>query len=218
MEYNLLVAFAILLLMFVIGLAMLTRRRKSHRLANRFGPEYDRTVQRMGRRPAEAELAAREKRVHKLDILPLAPHEAQRFRMEWHSLQGRFGDTPRTAVAEADLLVRDVMMRRGYPMGEFEACAADLGIDHPHVVAHYRAAHAIALRDRREQVDTGMLRQAVVHYRALFDDLLASAPATQTRREAPRNEARRSAAVLRPERAMAHKEASPRDRERQRER
>jgi hypothetical protein len=213
MEYTLLIVFAILLLVFGIGMAVLTRQRKSHRLAHRFGPEYDRTVQRMGRRPAEAELARREKRVDQLEILPLAAHEAQRFRMEWQSLQARFPDSPRSAVAEADLLVRDVMMRRGYPMTEFETRAADLSVDHPKVVANYRAAHGIAVRDRREQVETESLRQAVVHYRALFEDLLAATPAAAPRRQEQRRaEPRRNAGVLRPERAMARDAAPARER------
>src|SRR4051812_16908709 len=111
MDNNLLVAVAILLLVAAIAAAMLTRRRRSSRLARRFGPEYERTVQRSGSRSqAEADLLARERRVSKFDIVPLAAHEAQRFRMEWHALQARFVDSPRTAVAEADLLVRDVMM------------------------------------------------------------------------------------------------------------
>jgi hypothetical protein len=215
MDTNLLVAVAILLVVAVIAAAMLARRRRSGRLARRFGPEYERTVQPAGSRSqAEADLVARERRVSRFDIVPLAAHEAQRFRMEWQALQGRFVDSPRTAVAEADLLVRDVMMRRGYPMGDFEARAADLSVDHPLVVEQFRAAHAIALRDRQDQADTEALRQAIVHYRALFTELL----------EVPREAARpqRSAPVRAgfpmPERAMARDAASTKDRERRSER
>jgi hypothetical protein len=217
MDMNLLVSLAVLLLLAVIVGALLTRRRRSAHLAHRFGPEYERTVERTGSRAqAEADLLSRERRVRKLEIVPLAAHEAQRFRMEWQGLQARFVDSPRTAVAEADLLVRDVMMRRGYPMGEFESRAADLSVDHPVVVEEYRAAHAIALRERQGQADTEELRQAFVHYRALFTDLLKAAPraaAADERRDQP---ARGS--FLRPERAMARDEAVTKDRERRSER
>jgi hypothetical protein len=183
MDINLLVSIAILLLLAVIVVAAIARRRRSARLAERFGPEYQRAVQRTGSRAqAEAELRSREHRVYKLlDIVPLAPHEAQRFRMEWQGVQSRFVDNPRSAVTEADLLVRDVMMRRGYPMADFETQAADLSVDHPVVVDNYRAAHAIALRELHGQASTEDLRQALVHYRTLFDELLQPAPA-QTRR------------------------------------
>jgi hypothetical protein len=207
MEMNLLVALAILLLMFVIGLAVLTRQRKSHRLARRFGSDYERTVQRMGRGPAEAELAAREKREDQLEILALAPHEAQRYRLEWQSVQARFGHSPRTAIAEADLLARDAMTRCGYPMADFDARAGELSMRHPQLVANYRAGHELALRDRREQADTDSLRLALMHYRALFTELLQAAPAR------PRAaEPRRAAPALRPERAMARDQARSRDR------
>lgn len=221
MDTNLLITLAIIVLLLAIVGAVLTRRRRTDHLARRFGPEYDRTVARTGSRgKAEADLLAREKRVQKLDIVPLAPPEAQRYRMEWQGLQARFVDNPRTAVAEADLLVRDVMMRRGYPMGDFESRAADISVDHPLVVEHYRAAHAIAVRDRQGEADTEALRQAVVHYRALFSELLETAP-EPARRAAPERrseEPRRTGGALRPERAFACDEVSSRDRERRSER
>jgi hypothetical protein len=221
MDINLLVMLAILALLALIAGALLTRRRRrSRHLARRFGPEYHRTVKRMGSRGrAEADLRAREKRMQKLDIVPLAPHEAQRFRMEWQGLQARFVDSPRSAVAEADLLVRDVMLRRGYPMGNFESRAADISVDHPVVVEHFRAAHEIALRDQQEQADTEALRQAFVHYRALFHELLdpgeepARRKAVEERREEPRR-----GGFLRPDRAMASEEGKGRERERSNER
>ena len=216
MDMNLLLTLGILVLLLVIAGALLTRRRRTEHLAHRFGPEYDRTVQRTGSRSkAEADLLAREKRVRKLDIVPLPAQEAQRFRLEWQGLQSRFVDTPREVVAEADLLVRDVMMRRGYPMGDFESQAADVSVDHPHVVEHYRAAHDIALRDRRGEADTEALRQAFVHYRALFADLLETEAAPR-RADERRDEPRRG--LLRPERAMAREDAVARDRERRSER
>jgi len=224
MDPNLLVTLAILLLLAAIVAAVLTRRRRrSEHLARRFGPEYERTVDAMGHRGrAEADLMAREKRVQQLDIVPLAPHEAQRFRMEWQGLQARFVDSPRSAVAEADLLVRDVMMRRGYPMGDFESRAADLSVDHPHVVEHYRAAHGIALRDRQDQADTEALRQALVHYRALFAELLEVAEEPTPRRapaaeRAPQPQ-RSFRGIQPPERALARDKEVTRDRERRSER
>jgi hypothetical protein len=218
-DTNTIIALAIVLLLVVIGIAAIVRRSRSRHLADRFGPEYHRTVEQMGSRSkAEADLAAREKRIRKLDIIPLQAHEAQRYRVDWQALQGRFVDNPRTAVAEADLLVRDVMMRRGYPMAEFESMADMISVDHPHVVDHYRAAHEIAVRDRQTEASTEDLRQAFVHYRALFADLLETAAEPARRREEPRAQEARRGMLARPERAMAKDEATVRERERRSER
>jgi hypothetical protein len=149
------------------------RRNESERLAQHFGPEYGRAVDELGSRTkAEAELRTRQKRVEKLNIVPLTPAEAQRFSQEWTSLQARFVDNPKGSLIEADQLVRELMSKRGYPMGDFERRAADISVDHPNVVNHYRAAQNIVMRDRRGDADTESLRKAVVHYRALFDELL----------------------------------------------
>jgi LPXTG-motif cell wall-anchored protein len=210
-DVNLLIALGILVVLLVVAGLLLTRKRRSEHLHHRFGPEYDRTVERMGsREKAEADLLAREKRVSKLDLVPLAPQDAERFRMEWQALQGRFVDNPRSAVAEADILVRDLMMRRGYPMGDFESRAADISVDHPLVVEHYRAAHAIALREREGGADTEALRQALVHHRVLFAELLevAPEPARRTADERRAEEPRRRG-FLRPDRAMAREEPAP---------
>jgi len=163
----------LVLLLIAIGVWVYRERRQSRRLLQRFGPEYERTVDRTGSRAkAESELRRREERVEKLHIVPLAPAEAARFSQAWRGLQGGFVDNPKAAVAEADQLVRELMGKRGYPMGDFERRAADISVDHPAVVDHYRAAQAIAQRDRRGEADTEELRRAVVHYRALFDELL----------------------------------------------
>jgi hypothetical protein len=149
------------------------RKKQSARLQQRFGPEYGRTVGELGgRTKAELELKAREKRVEQLSITPLAPAEAARFSQAWNALQGRFVDNPKGVVAQADQLVRELMVKRGYPMGDFERRAADISVDHPTVVEHYRAAQAIAARDERGEADTEELRKAVVHYRVLFDEML----------------------------------------------
>ncbi|MFC3110482.1 LPXTG cell wall anchor domain-containing protein [Undibacterium arcticum] len=149
------------------------QKKQSHRLQKRFGPEYGRTVDELGSRAtAESELKAREKRVERLTIVPLAPPEAARFSQAWAVLQGRFVDNPKGVVIEADHLVRELMVKRGYPMEDFEHRAADISVDHPAVVDHYRSAQAIAVRDERGEADTEELRKAVVHYRVLFDELL----------------------------------------------
>jgi len=149
------------------------RRKQSHNLQERFGPEYGRTLSELGgRTKGESELKAREKRVERLDILPLAPPEAARFTEAWRALQSRFIDNPKGVVVEAEQLVRELMEKRGYPMGDFERRAGDISVDHPDVVANYRSAQAIAVRDQRGSADTEELRRAVVHYRALFDELL----------------------------------------------
>jgi hypothetical protein len=167
------VAVVILALLAVGVLIMYTRKQQSDRLIQRFGPEYGRAVDEMGSRSkAEEELRAREKRVQKLRIVPLAPAEAERFSQDWKTLQGRFVDNPKGVLVEADLLVRELMEKRGYPMGDFESRAADISVDHPAVVDHYRQAQAIAMRDRRGEADTEEMRKAIVHYRALFDELL----------------------------------------------
>jgi len=166
----------------VIALAawFVYQKKQSHRLQQRFGPEYGRTVDELGsREKAESELKARENRVGRLDIAPLAPPEAARFSQAWEVLQGRFVDNPKGVVIQADQLVRELMLKRGYPMENFEHRAADISVDHPAVVEHYRAAQAIAVRDERGEADTEELRKAVVHYRVLFDELLEVRAAKQ---------------------------------------
>ena len=156
------------------------RKTQSHKLQERFGPEYNRTVSELGRRSkGESDLKAREKRVERLEIVPLAPSEAARFSEAWQALQGRFVDNPKGVVVQADQLVRELMEKRGYPMGDFERRAGDISVDHPEVVANYRSAQAIAVRDRQGSADTEELRKAVVHYRALFDELLEVREARQ---------------------------------------
>jgi hypothetical protein len=156
------------------------RKRQSERLQQRFGSEYGRTVGELGgRTKAESELKAREKRVEHLTITPLAPAEAASFSQAWSALQGRFVDDPKGVVVQADQLIRELMLKRGYPMGDFERRAADISVDHPAVVEHYRAAQAIAARDERGEADTEELRKAVVHYRVLFDEMLEVGEAKQ---------------------------------------
>lgn len=148
---------------------------RSRGLAKRFGPEYDRAVHERGdRTAAERELAARQDRVRKFHIEELPSGAKDRYAEEWRTVQTRFVDQPQSAVVDADHLVVAVMRDRGYPMENFEQRAADISPDHPHVVEDYRIAHRIAVRSERGEVSTEDLRQAMQHYRTLFDDLLGA--------------------------------------------
>ena len=170
-----LTALGVVALLALLALAawLTQRRHLSHRLQQRFGTEYARTIDHLGsREKAEAELLDRERRVERLHIVALSPQDAARYAQEWKQLQSRFVDSPRGTLAEADRLVRELMLQRGYPMGDFERRAADISVDHAAVIDHYRAAHAIAERDQRGAADTEELRKAVMHYRALFSELL----------------------------------------------
>lgn len=175
MDQRVLVAIAIVIVLIIIAaiVAVLVRKRRSRRLREQFGPEYERAIKQRGdRSKAEIELLNREKRVHGFSIKPLLPATRDRFAEEWLSIQSRFVDDPPIAVHDADSLVNRVMTERGYPMADFEQRAADVSVTYPAVVQNYRAARAIALRYERGEVTTEDLRQAMVHYRSLFDELL----------------------------------------------
>src|SRR5436190_2788676 len=151
-----------------VWFAMAKRRRL--RLRQRFGQEYDQAVRETGsQRRAEATLEARTRRVERLQIRPLSDADAARFEEAWRQLQNRFVDEPAAAVTEADRLVGEVMNARGYPLGDFDQRAADISVDHPRVVTNYRAARDIAQRHARGEASTEDLRQAVIHYRGLFE-------------------------------------------------
>jgi len=171
----------IVALVVVAGAAMLyLRQQKSRQLRAHFGTEYERSVQEVGnRRGAEAELERREQRVAHLDICPLSLKDRDRFAEAWRSVQTRFVDDPGGSIGEADRLVTEVMRVRGYPVSDFEQRAADISVDHPRVVENYRAAYTIARRSDGGEVSTEDLRQAMVHYRALFEDLLETEPAKE---------------------------------------
>jgi hypothetical protein len=179
--------FAVVLIVAVGAIVawVMMQRQRTQRLRQRFGPEYTRTVDEFGgRTKAEAELTKRELRVARLNITPLASADAARFSQAWNALQGRFIDNPKGVVGEADRLVRELMVKRGYPMSDFERRAADISVDHPGVVTTYRAAQAIAVRAERGEADTEQLRKAVVHYRTLFDELLEVQPTSTARTSA----------------------------------
>jgi hypothetical protein len=182
----------VIALVAAIGAAiwLFMRNRQTSALQDRFGPEYDRALEtHHDQREAERELRQREERIEHLNIRPLEREERARFADRWQAVQSRFVDEPTGATDEADELVGEVMAARGYPVGDFEQRAADVSVNHPRVVEHYRAAHAIALRNARGDADTEQLRQALVHFRALFEELLE---ATTSERETPaQTEARR---------------------------
>ena len=153
--------------------AYVARQNQTRRLRERFGSEYDRTVSSRGeQRAAEEELAERERKREQLDIVPLTPEARDKYAESWRNVQTRFVDDPPGAVNDADRLVTDVLRERGYPIDDFEQRAADISVDHPNVVENFRAAHAIYLEQQNGGGGTEDLRQAFVHYRALFEELL----------------------------------------------
>jgi hypothetical protein len=150
-----------------------TRLQRSRRLKERFGPEYERALDRAGdKRRAEAELEARMAHVQNLNIRALSAEEVNRFSMEWQQTQTEFVDRPLGAVQKADRLIREVMSTRGYPMEDFEQRAADISVDYPELVTNYRELHAIASKGEGEQVSTEEMRQAMVAGRELFERLV----------------------------------------------
>jgi hypothetical protein len=157
-----------------VMMAFIMRRRRSEQLRQHFGPEYERTVARQhgDTHRAEATLAEREKRVEAFPLRTLSPIDREAYAMEWATVQRRFVDDPSAAVGTADRLVGRVMIDRGYPMTDFEQRAADISVSYPAVVQNYRAGHGIVMRHADGQATTEELRQAMLHYRTLFDELL----------------------------------------------
>lgn len=175
-----LVIAAVVVLAAIAVVARLASRRKH--LRDRFGPEYDRTVSsHQNRTSAERELDRREKRHQSFDLRPLPAPVRQRYAQQWALIQEHFVDRPDVAVADADRLVTELMAERGYPTGRFDQQLADLSVEHGRTLDHYRAAHETYERHTRSQVATEDLRAAMVHYRALFDDLLSTSAADEER-------------------------------------
>ena len=168
-------AVAVILTVAVFGWLYVQRRRRSTtaEMRQRFGPEYERAVGEQGpERRAEAQLAARQKRVEQLKIHDLDSAKRELFAGQWQVLQSRFVDDPKAAVTEADALVSTFMQARGYPVADFNQLAADISVDHPRVVANYRSAHEIVLRLEKGEANTEDLRTAMIHYRSLFEELV----------------------------------------------
>lgn len=161
---------------FIIGgmLGMLmNRRQRTKRLQEKFGPEYERTVSEIGNaRQAENDLEARLDHVRTLDIRPLSADEIHHFRNEWQLTQAEFVDEPLAAMQKSDRLIREVMKAKGYPVEDFEQRVADISVDYPELVADYRGLHLIALKGANEAVNTEEMRQAMIHGRALFENLV----------------------------------------------
>lgn len=174
------------LLIVVALVARSSRRAQSERLREKFGSEYDHVVHETGsRKRAEQELVSRAEEVDKFNIRPLNAGERDRYRGEWVRIEQRFLERPTTAVAEADELIADIMRIQGYPMGDFDRHAAHLSVKHPRVVDHYRAGHKL-IAGTPGSASTEDLRQAMLHYRALFDELVGAADRTDVARDLPR--------------------------------
>jgi hypothetical protein len=164
----------IVIVVIVLALAwILTRQQRTARLRKQFGPEYERAVSESGsRHAAESELEDRRARREKLEIVALEPAARDRYLERWRLVQAQFVDSPTEATRAADRLINEVMRERGYPVEDFEQRAADVSVDHPQVVDDYRAAHTVAEANERSEASTEDLRQALVHYRSLFEELL----------------------------------------------
>lgn len=162
---------------------LLWQQQRSQKLRSQYATEYDRAVGELGRRRGETELLNRQARVRQLDIRPLSPTERDRFSADWRRVQEQFVDDPEGAVARGDQLVDEVMRARGYPIADFERQVADLSVDHPRVVENYRMARMIAVKQKRGSASTEELRQAMVLYRDLFEDLLTTSATTEPRRD-----------------------------------
>jgi hypothetical protein len=180
MDPKLIVLAAVLILIIAVAAWLYVRNRRSTTagLRQKFGPEYERAVREHGsERKAEAKLTDREKRVENLNIRDLGPAERERYVKRWESVQSGFVDSPKGSVTEADDLVSALMKTRGYPVSDFDQRAADISVDHPLVMENYRSAHEIAVRVGRNEATTEDLRTAMIHYRALFEELVQE-PAT----------------------------------------
>jgi hypothetical protein len=164
----------------VIFVLSMSSRKRTERLKSHFGPEYDRAVGESGdQSAAEKELIARERKRQKLDVVALSPESQAKYAEYWRTVQAAFVDDPAGAVGDADHLVTAVMRERGYPIDDFDQRAADISVDHPNVVEHYRAAHVIHLAQEKADVGTEAQREAFVHYRALFEKLLETEHKTE---------------------------------------
>ena len=167
---------AVVLVLVIIGAILIVvsaRRRRSKRYHDQFGTEYDHTVQAMGdEKKAQTELDERQKHVKALDIRPLSASERERYLADWTAVQSKFVDDPGQAIVDADRLIIEVMQLRAYPVSDFEQRAADLSVNYPDLVSNYRAAREIAIKNKQNLADTEELRQAMVYYKSLFEELL----------------------------------------------
>jgi hypothetical protein len=160
----------------ILGL-IFARRKRSEQLHEHFGSEYDRTVQTTGdEKKAQTELNERQKHVEALDIRPLSVSERDRYLADWTAVQSKFVDEPGQAIVDADRLIIEVMQLRGYPVSDFEQRSADISVKYPALVSNYRGAREIAIKNKQQQANTEELRQAMIYYRSLFEELLKTEP------------------------------------------
>jgi len=166
------IVIALIVVLAGVAIALVVKARRSQKLKSRFGPEYARAIEQTGNKSlAEEKLEKLEKRVQQFNLTPLSPSAREQFVAEWQKIQSRFVDDPQGALMEADQLIQKMMSTRGYPLADFEQRAADISVDHPVVVEQYRAGHEIALRHAQGRASTEDLRQAMIHYRRLFNEL-----------------------------------------------
>jgi hypothetical protein len=171
--YTIVTVVLVLVIVGAVFALIVARRRRSEQLHDQLGPEYDRTVQAMGgEKKAKTELEERRKHVEALDIRSLSVGERERFSADWKAVQSKFVDEPGQAIVDADHLIMQVMQTRGYPVSDFEQRAADISVKYPALVSNYRAAREIADKNEQHQADTEELRQAMIYYRSLFEELL----------------------------------------------
>jgi hypothetical protein len=166
------VAIAIAVVVVAAAIILFIRNQRSKRLRTRFGPEYSRVIGETGNKTqAEAKLEKLERRVERFELRPLTPVVRANFVAGWQKIQSRFVDDPKGALTEGDKLIQGVMAVRGYPVSDFEQRAADISVNHPLIVEHYRAGHDIAVQHSRGRASTEDMRQAMIHYRTLFAEL-----------------------------------------------
>jgi hypothetical protein len=171
------IAAVVVLVIIAVAVAAASARRRRHHLQERFGSEYDRTLEGADRRrDAERDLRDREQRHDELELKPLSDASRQRYTEQGQDMQSGFVDRPQVAVADADRLITDLMRERGYPVDDFETRSDLVSVDHPDVVQNYRTAHGIAARTIEGRTSTEDLRQAVISYRALFEEMLVDEP------------------------------------------
>jgi hypothetical protein len=167
---------AVVLILVIMGAIMAPNfilHKRSEKLHDQFGSEYDHTVKILGdEKKANAELVERQKRVNALNILPLSTSKREHYLADWAAIQSKFVDKPGEAVTDADDLIMEVMQLRAYPVSDFEQRAADVSVSYPAMVSKYRTAREISVKNERQEANTEELRQAMIHYRSLFEELL----------------------------------------------
>jgi len=173
---------AVVLVVAAAAAVLIIRYQRSQRLRTRFGPEYHRALEETGSKTrAEAKLEKLERRVDRFDLRPLTPVLRANFVAAWQKIQARFVDDPKAALTEADKLIEEIMAARGYPVTDFEQRAADVSVNHPLIVEHYRAGHDIALEHSKGRASTEDMRQAMIHYRTLFAELAGEPELTRSK-------------------------------------